>query len=240
VVDEENEYRATIAAAVALEPVGCATAIIAGDESMPLADAIAKAESVSKSWLIEIPFVGAILEELAKRADVSVFHIDEVPGSLFATTEKLAGGKSTVLVAGGSIGTRAPSMPEVTEKSNKVARLLKTAEERYVLGVVLVPEQKDSQGDIYSHAEVRKAAHEYMENAGGLGRQHSELVNGKLRILETYVAPADFEVEGEKVTQGTWLLGIRAVDDDLWADIKKGSFTGFSIGGQAFRNPEQA
>jgi hypothetical protein len=190
--------------------------------------------------VIEIPLIGAVFEELAKRADVTVFHIDEVPDSLFATTEKLVVGKSSVIVAGGTIGTRAPFIAQETETSTQVTKLLKTDEERYVLGVVLVPEQKDSQGDIYSHAEVRKAAHEYMENAGGLGRQHTEIVNGKLRILETYIAPADFDVENEHVTKGTWLLGIRAVDDELWANIKKGEFTGFSIGGQAFRNPEQS
>jgi hypothetical protein len=33
-------------------------------------------------------------------------------------------------------------------------------------------------------------------------------------------------------------MGIRVVDDDLWGGIKKGDFTGFSIGGQAYRRPE--
>jgi hypothetical protein len=102
----------------------------------------------------------------------------------------------------------------------------------------LIPEITDSQGDIYSHEEVRKAAHEYMENAGNLGKQHGEIVTGKLKILESYVSPADFTQDEESVAKGTWIMGIRVVDDDLWSDVKKGTFTGFSIGGAAHRSPE--
>ena len=41
--------------------------------------------------------------------------------------------------------------------------LLKTAEERYVLGIVLEPETVDAQKDIYAAAEVREAAHRFMQ-----------------------------------------------------------------------------
>lgn len=236
-----DTYRTAIAAELALLPAPKSVAVIEAGSTFDLAAQIAKADSVQKgSWIIEIPFIGEIFETLAKQTDVSVFHLDAVPGSLFATTEKLSPGCSRVVVANGAIGSfvtdASQSIPDLPKGT--ITKVLKTDEERYVLGVVLVPETKDSQGDIYSHEEVRSAAHAYMENAGALGKQHSEIVTGKLRILETYIAPSDFEADGETVAKGTWLMGIRVVDDDLWSGIKKGDFTGFSIGGFASRNPE--
>lgn len=237
----DETYWAAIAAELALVPAASSTVVIeAPDDGLfdPIS-AVQDAEQVSKSWVIEIPVVGTVLEYFAKRRDVSVFRLDEVPGSLFATTERLTPGRSTVLVSDGLIGSQIAGGPDADESNKPVTKLLKTAEERYVLGVVLAPEMRDSQGDIYSHDEVRKAAHEYMEMAGNLGKQHREIVaKDKLRILESYIAPVDFEQDGEQVAKGTWLLGIRVVDDDLWSGIKKGEFTGFSIGGQAFRRPE--
>jgi len=129
--------------------------------------------------------------------------------------------------------------------------LLKTQEERYVLGVVLEPTdgkdgaelKPDSQGDIYSKSEVRQAAYRFMEEFRNIGLMHRALVNGKVKILESFVVPdgtGGFEIrdpEGVKqfVQEGTWLLGLRIVDDELWAQVKDGGLTGLSIGGSARR-----
>jgi len=118
--------------------------------------------------------------------------------------------------------------------------IVKISEERFVLGVVLEPETKDSQGDIYSADEVRKAAHGFMEKFQNVGLQHRKLVNGKVRILESFVAPADHKLGKAAVKKGTWLLGVRVVDDALWFAVKSGKLTGFSIGGSAIRRPEQS
>lgn len=232
--------RAAIAADTALAPgTGNVATVDASSEAATLADLIADAERVSKSWVIELPMIGQLFEDIAKRVDASVFHTDAVPGSLFVTNETLAANSGSVLVANGVIGATILATVETSVDEQVVSKVLKTAEERFVLGVVLVPETKDSQGDLYSHEEVRKAAHGFMENSRSLGKQHGEIVTEKqMKILESYVAPADFEMDSNTVTAGTWLLGIRVVDDDLWAGIKKGEFTGFSIGGHAFRKPE--
>ncbi len=114
--------------------------------------------------------------------------------------------------------------------------LLKTGEERYVLGVVLEPETVDAQSDIYSGAEVREAAHRFMEEYQNVGLMHRDLVNEKVKILESYVAPAPFELDGTQVRKGTWLLAVRVLDDALWGQIKAGELSGFSIGGSAVRS----
>jgi hypothetical protein len=129
---------------------------------------------------------------------------------------------------------------ELIEKATLPIQLFKSdreEDEQYVLGVVLEPETEDAQGDIYSADEIRKSAYTFMENFGDMGLQHNGIVNDQIKILETYIAPMDFEIEGQKIQKGTWMLGARIVDDVLWQDVKKGTLTGWSIGGSAIKTP---
>jgi hypothetical protein len=122
--------------------------------------------------------------------------------------------------------------------------VFKTQEEKYVLGIVLEPLKEmgetDSQKDLYSAEEVRKAAYLFMEEFADMGVQHTELANDKLKILESWIQREDAVIEGVKVIKGTWLMGVRVVDDTLWEKVKKGEITGFSIGGIASRTPVAA
>ena len=114
--------------------------------------------------------------------------------------------------------------------------LIKTDEDRYVLGIVLEPETVDAQNDIYSTGEVREAAHRFMQEYQNIGLMHQDFVNGKVKILESYLAPTAFEISGTQVRKSTWLLAVRILDDQIWAQIKNGELTGLSIGGSAFRS----
>jgi hypothetical protein len=118
--------------------------------------------------------------------------------------------------------------------------VLKTGEERYVLGIVLEPETVDAQKDIYSAAEIREAAHRFMEEYRNVGLMHRELVNGRVKILESYLAPANFDLDGTRIKKGTWLLAVRVLDDELWRQVKAGEIGGFSIGGSAVKVPAVA
>jgi hypothetical protein len=109
-------------------------------------------------------------------------------------------------------------------------------EEHFIFGVVLVPNETDSQGDIYSPDEVRKAAHAYMEaSAGTFKLMHAGQPVDGLKVLETYVTKVVETHNGETFPVGTWLMAARVLDNNLWENIKKGVFTGFSIGGSAVR-----
>ena len=121
---------------------------------------------------------------------------------------------------------------------SKSVQLIKGADpkdERYVLGIVLEPEVVDAQGDIYSVKEIRSAAHRFMETFQGLGLMHRLRVNGDVKILESYLTPADFELGGQEIRRGTWLLVVRILSDELWEQVKDGALAGFSIGGSARR-----
>ncbi len=106
-------------------------------------------------------------------------------------------------------------------------------EERFVFGEVLVPEEVDAHGDIYSIKEVRFAAHFFMEKFGNTGLMHEQFINDDAVIIETYVAPVGMTIEGRKIKKGTWLVGMRIHSESLFDDIKAGRLTGFSIGGIA-------
>ena len=113
-------------------------------------------------------------------------------------------------------------------------------EERIAYGIVLEPETCDSQKEIYSAEEIRTAAHQYMEHFRHAGLMHQTRIDGRVRILESFIAPVDFEIEGVRVKRGTWLMAMRIVDDKLWEAVKDKRLTGFSIGGSAVREPTAA
>lgn len=106
---------------------------------------------------------------------------------------------------------------------------------RYALGIVLEPEPfngaGDSQGDTYSADEIRKAEWIYMMHFRNIGLQHKTFVNGRIHLVESYLAPTDLVIDGEPIQQGTWLMGLYVPDDALWEAIRKGELTGLSIAG---------
>lgn len=121
----------------------------------------------------------------------------------------------------------------------KIARrtLAKSGEERYVLGIVLEPDIVDAQQDTYSAEEIRQAADKFMTDFRNMGLMHKGFVNEKVKILESYIAPTDLQLDGVAVKKGTWMMAVRVLDDGLWEACKKGKLTGFSIGGSAIRKP---
>jgi hypothetical protein len=128
----------------------------------------------------------------------------------------------------------------LTQRNVQIIAKREELEERFVLGVVLEPEEVDSQKHIYSEADVRKAAHNFLEVHARMGLMHTEDVTGKIKILESFVAPVNMEIDGVAVKKGTWLLGARIVDDELWEGVKNGKFNGWSIGGTAIESIEDA
>lgn len=127
---------------------------------------------------------------------------------------------------------------ELLEGTRFIAPVEKNdGEERFVYGVVLEPDTIDAQQDTISADEVRKAAHLYMDSFRNIGLQHSSYVNNQVQILESYIAPESFKVNGVEVRKGSWILGVRVKDDGLWKAVKSGMLTGFSIGGSSSRTP---
>lgn len=113
-----------------------------------------------------------------------------------------------------------------------------TQEEQVVFGEVLIPDDVDAHGDIYTEKSVEEAAHFYMMNFGNIGFMHKFFVNSDVKILETFIAPVNMSLPTtkggkRKIKKGTWMMKVKVLNADLWAKIKKGELTGFSMGGLA-------
>jgi hypothetical protein len=76
-----------------------------------------------------------------------------------------------------------------------------------------------------------------MEKGGAVDLQHNWKALGveRVKVVENYLAPVDMVVGEAKVLKGSWLLGLRVLDDELWAAAKDGKLGAFSIGGSARR-----
>jgi DNA adenine methylase len=116
---------------------------------------------------------------------------------------------------------------------NKYIPLMKVqVEKRIVTGIVLEPERVDLQGDIYDADTIEESAHNFLKDVRQMGVMHKQF--GKdLHVVESYIAPVDFELEGKKIKKGTWLLAAKVMDDAIWNAIKNKEITGFSIGAVA-------
>ncbi|MCY8342191.1 XkdF-like putative serine protease domain-containing protein [Bacillus haynesii] len=115
----------------------------------------------------------------------------------------------------------------------KEVKLIAKAEDekKLVYGVVYEPDIQDAHGDFMTAEEIQKAAHGFLKNARKIDKDHN-FQGGVGEVVESYVAPADFEVNGETIVKGSWVLVTKA-GDEIWEQIKKGSITGYSMAGTA-------
>lgn len=113
-------------------------------------------------------------------------------------------------------------------------------EQRVVYGIVLEPDVEDSQGDVVSKDDVELAAHRYVyQNIRPdiIGDQHGKMAPPSVRPVESFIAPCDFEMGGQTVRKGSWVLVGKIDDDDLWQQVKKGDKGAWSVGGTGKRSP---
>lgn len=131
----------------------------------------------------------------------------------------------------------------MSEKYERQAVLKATnKDKRLVYCVVAEPDAVDLQDDTWTADEIEKTAHAYAVNCRVVGDAHRKDKSGNLvvapaDVVESYIAPVDFEVEGEKVLKGSWVVVIKANDSALWQNILDGQYDGVSIGGTGYRTP---
>ncbi len=114
------------------------------------------------------------------------------------------------------------------------------ADKQIVYGVVMEPgdpDTPDTQGDWMKAAEIETACHDFMRKyarqEAGIGEQHKR--QAEADIVECFLAPADFEMGGQKVKKGSWVMGTYVADAEVWKRIKAGELSGYSIGGRGQR-----
>lgn len=115
----------------------------------------------------------------------------------------------------------------------KEVRVIKSNDEekRLVYGIVYEPGVLDSHNDFADEVTIEKAAHEFMLKYRQIDKDH-DFQAGVGEVVESYIAPADMEVNGEVITKGTWVLVTKATEE-VWESIQKGDYKGYSLAGVA-------
>lgn len=109
-------------------------------------------------------------------------------------------------------------------------------EERLATGIVLQPEVVDAQGDVIGADVIKQTAHNFLalyNKKTQLGLQHELMRPEGVELVESWVSPVDMIMNTRTILAGTWMMTVRVRNDALWAKIKTGALTGFSIGGVA-------
>lgn len=114
------------------------------------------------------------------------------------------------------------------DKTTEGRIISKQDEQQLIYGVVLEPEQVDAQGDIISAEEIEKTAHLYLKRSRIVGDRH--IKKAEASVVESYIAPTDFTLNDELVIKGSWVLVTKIEDEQLWQEVKQGSYNAFSIG----------
>ena len=113
--------------------------------------------------------------------------------------------------------------------------LAKRDAEQIVTGVVLVPNKVDAQGDIISPEAIAKASFDFAQRYGTetqIGYMHKEF-DKDLRMIESYIAPSEMNLDGYNVPKGSWVMSVKVIDKDVWSRVQQNEIRGFSIGGVA-------
>ena len=123
-----------------------------------------------------------------------------------------------------------------SSKFDRQVKITKSdSDRRLVYGIVLEPEVVDAHNDVVSIDEIENAAHNYLIKSRMIGDQHSK--PAKADIVESYIAPTDLDIGGQQIKKGSWVMVTKVHDDGMWSGIKKGAYTGYSIGGYAVKEP---
>ncbi len=103
-------------------------------------------------------------------------------------------------------------------------------EQRKVYGIVLEPDEVDTQGDTITASEIEKAADGFIAKAGAIGLRHRKIAKG-VTLTDSYVTQGATTLGKTKLKKGTWIIGIKIENEAIWQGVKNGEYNGFSVGG---------
>jgi len=116
----------------------------------------------------------------------------------------------------------------------------KDDEKRLVYGIVYPAGKVDAQNDFATPEEVEKAAHNFMqslESTEKIDTGHNLQIAKGVKIVESYVVKKGDEMYLND--EGAWAIVVKVDNDEIWGQITDGTFTGFSMWGEAERIAEE-
>lgn len=124
---------------------------------------------------------------------------------------------------------------QVVEPTEQISKSV-NEEQRLALFVVLEPQEGDETTDLhtdtYTAEEVEKACHNFGQHCMKANLFH-KVETEEAQIVENYIAPVDFMLDGEAIKKGTWLQNWyfpeTEVGELLWKAVKSGEINGVSV-----------
>lgn len=104
------------------------------------------------------------------------------------------------------------------EEENLIPISKSDEEHRHIRLLIQQPDSETSEG------EVRKDCYSWMEHSQEI-HNAGQLVNGKIKIIESMLAPTDIRVNGRKIKKGSWMMLLQVNDSKLLEDLRAGIFT---------------
>lgn len=97
-------------------------------------------------------------------------------------------------------------------------------------GIVYSPLTLDTQNDFMTAAGIEKAAHEFLTSGKtkNIDTNHDYVPNGSY-VVESYIS------EGGTFAKGSWVVGVKIPDTNVWKAVQSGVLTGFSLAGKGIR-----
>lgn len=98
--------------------------------------------------------------------------------------------------------------------------------ERVVYAELLIPDTPNVCGDVSSESAIREFAYQFAIQGYGIDVEHNQqnVMGNKLVVVESFIArpgDPDFII-------GSWVIGMKILDDTLWHKVVTGDLNGFS------------
>lgn len=103
-----------------------------------------------------------------------------------------------------------------------------------VYGVVLkptTPKEPDLQGDVYNADVIEDAMHNFMMSERICGFRHKEKLDAV--IVDCTIIRQSEYYENVTVPAGSWFVGMKIFDKEVWQGVLDGTYNSFSVGGEA-------
>lgn len=107
--------------------------------------------------------------------------------------------------------------------------------ERVCYAELLIPDTPNHYGDITTREMVREFAYEFARQGYGVDVNHDGVnVQGtELVIVESFITrPGDPDF-----IEGSWVVGMKILSDDLWNQVLAGTLNGFSFEAECYMTP---
>jgi hypothetical protein len=119
----------------------------------------------------------------------------------------------------------------------------KNAEQRIVTAPVLVPGEKDSDGEVVTEQDIERVSLKFMESYGNVDVGHT--FNNVAVPVESWIARSALKFQlsnGDSldIPKGSWMMSSKVGNDQVWQGVLSGKFKGYSIAGIKLAEVEQA